>query len=107
MSASLLDNKSNIAIEVIAEKLDIDADRAVPFGLLVNELVTNAIKHAFPSGTGRIVLSATRAGGAPTFAKASEILRAVVPKSSPTTRHFRRCDSMARIASSDVESLRT
>ncbi len=62
LSASLLDNKSSIAIEVIAEALEIDADRAVPFGLLVNELATNAIKHAFPSGSGRIVLSVTRAG---------------------------------------------
>jgi two-component sensor histidine kinase len=32
--------------------LEIDPDRAVPFGLLVNELATNAIKHAFPHGTG-------------------------------------------------------
>ena len=30
--------------------LEIDPDRAVPFGLLVNELATNAIKHAFPNG---------------------------------------------------------
>jgi two-component sensor histidine kinase len=42
--------------------LEIDPDRAVPFGLLVNELATNAIKHAFPSGTGRIVLSVEQAG---------------------------------------------
>jgi len=57
MSASLLGHTSGIEIEVKAEALDIDADRAVPFGLLVNELATNAIKHAFPDGTGRVVLS--------------------------------------------------
>jgi two-component sensor histidine kinase len=62
MSASLLGNASNIDIEVKAEPLEIDPDRAVPFGLLVNELVTNAIKHAFPNGHGHIVLSVERVG---------------------------------------------
>ena len=62
MSASLLGNKSGIEIEVKAEPLEIDSDRAVPFGLLVNELATNAIKHAFPDGIGRIVLSVEQTG---------------------------------------------
>ncbi len=62
MSASLLGETSDIKIEVDAEVLDIDPDRAVPFGLLVNELTTNAIKHAFPDGAGRIVLSLKRTG---------------------------------------------
>ncbi len=62
MSASLLGNMSGITIEVKAEALDIDPDRAVPFGLLVNELATNAIKHAFPSGTGRVLLSVEQIG---------------------------------------------
>ena len=62
MSESLLDGTSGITIEVRAEALEIDAVRAVPLGLLVNELATNAIKHGFPHGTGRIVLSAERHG---------------------------------------------
>jgi PAS domain S-box-containing protein len=62
MSASLLGNTSGIKIEVKAEALYIDADRAVPFGLLVNELATNAIKHAFPHGTGRVVLCVEQVG---------------------------------------------
>jgi PAS domain S-box-containing protein len=61
LSASL-GNKSDIEIEVRAEPLEIDPHRAVPFGLLVNELATNAIKHAFPGGKGRVVLSAEQAG---------------------------------------------
>jgi PAS domain S-box-containing protein len=62
MSASLLGNSSGITIKVKAEALEIDPDRAVPFGLLVNELATNAIKHAFPDGTGTILLSVERVG---------------------------------------------
>jgi PAS domain S-box-containing protein len=62
MSASLLGNMSGIKIEVEGEKLEIDPDRAVPFGLLVNELATNAIKHAFPGGRGTIKLCVERVG---------------------------------------------
>jgi two-component sensor histidine kinase len=62
MSESLLGSRSGIKIEVKAETLEIDSARAVPFGLLVNELGTNAIKHAFPDGIGRILLSAVRIG---------------------------------------------
>jgi two-component sensor histidine kinase len=62
MSESLLGSTSGIKIEVEAEALDIDPVRAVPFGLLVNELATNAIKHAFPDGAGHILLSVERVG---------------------------------------------
>jgi len=62
MSASLIGNMSGIVIEVEGEPLEIDPDRAVPFGLLVNELTTNAIKHAFPHGTGHIMLRVEKFG---------------------------------------------
>jgi PAS domain S-box-containing protein len=62
MAASLLGAKSGIEIRIEAEALEIDSDRAVPFGLLVNELATNAIKHAFPGGAGHIVLSVEQIG---------------------------------------------
>ena len=62
MSASSLGKTSGVKIEVDAEAFDIDPDRAVPLGLLVNELTTNAIKHAFPDGTGRVTLRARRIG---------------------------------------------
>ena len=62
LSASLLETTSGITIEVKAEALDIGPNHAVPFGLLVNELATNAIKHAFPGGKGRVVLSVEQRG---------------------------------------------
>lgn len=62
VSASLLRKRSLITIEVEAEPLEIDPERAVPFGLLVNELATNSIKHAFPEGAGRVELSLRQVG---------------------------------------------
>jgi two-component sensor histidine kinase len=62
MSASLLEPESDIRIEVAAEAVEIDAHRAVPFGLAVNELGTNAIKHAFPAGSGLLKLSLAQLG---------------------------------------------
>jgi PAS domain S-box-containing protein len=62
MSASLIGAKSGIEFRVKAEPLEIDPDRAVPFGLLVNELATNSIKHAFPDGVGHVILSVEQVG---------------------------------------------
>jgi two-component sensor histidine kinase len=62
MSAALLGVLSGIKISVNAVPIEIDPDRAVPFGLLVNELATNAIKHAFPTGKGNVTLSVEKIG---------------------------------------------
>jgi two-component sensor histidine kinase len=62
LSASLLGDTSGIRIAVEAEALEIDSERAVPFGLLVNELGTNAVKHAFPEGIGLVTLAVRRIG---------------------------------------------
>jgi two-component sensor histidine kinase len=60
LHSSLIGKAADIEILVEAEALLIDPDKAVSVGLIVNELATNAIKHAFPSGSGRIFLSFER-----------------------------------------------
>ena len=63
LAASLLEPSSAVTIKVEAEAVEIDSHRAASFGLMINELGTNAIKHAFPGGAGRLVFGARQVDG--------------------------------------------
>lgn len=54
----------NVTLRVDVAPLTVDLDFAVPLGLLVTELATNALKHAFPQRPGEIsvTLGAAEAG---------------------------------------------
>jgi two-component sensor histidine kinase len=52
-----------ITLEAGSEGLALDLDRAIHVGLTVNELLTNALKHAFPPGQPGAVTVGIRAEG--------------------------------------------
>jgi two-component sensor histidine kinase len=43
----------NVKFEVTVDDVSLDIDSAIPFGLVVNELISNSLKHAFPSSLRR------------------------------------------------------
>jgi len=52
-----------ITIEYPMKELELDVDTAVPVGLIVNELLTNSLKYAFPKGKlGKISISLEEIG---------------------------------------------
>lgn len=58
LSENILDSfgvEEKIQLELAMEKLELDIDTAVPLGLIINELITNTIKYAFPDSDKGII----------------------------------------------------
>lgn len=65
LTADLLNSysiqKESIELKLDLEKICLGMDTAIPLGIIVNELVSNSLKHAFPEGTeGEILISLGR-----------------------------------------------
>jgi PAS domain S-box-containing protein len=61
LAGAALAAQRGIAVQVDAEPVEIGLDLAVPLGLILNELVSNSLKHAFPDGRrGRIQVRVVR-----------------------------------------------
>ncbi|HUI64903.1 MAG TPA: histidine kinase dimerization/phosphoacceptor domain -containing protein, partial [Bacteroidota bacterium] len=53
----------NVALHLEVDAFDLDLDKAIPLGLIINELVTNCYKYAFPAGKkGEVVVLIQRLG---------------------------------------------
>lgn len=51
-------NRSLVALHMDIDKIPLDIDTAIPLGLIMNELISNALKFAFPGGrTGTLSIS--------------------------------------------------
>ena len=48
--------KGTIDIQLDIEDINLNIDTAIPLGLIINELITNSVKHAFPQKEGTINL---------------------------------------------------
>ena len=54
---------ANIKISIHADKTILGIDAAAHCGLIVNELVSNALEHAFPDNSGEVDVTVTEADG--------------------------------------------
>lgn len=54
LCASIEQQVDNVGFDVEADEVSLSIDRAVPLGLILNETITNSVKHAFDDAGGRV-----------------------------------------------------
>lgn len=80
--------KRQIEITVAASHIALALETAVPAGLMINELVSNAFKHAFPVGSGQVRVEASRHGEHLTFTVADNGVGFAGPSSPGKEGHM-------------------
>jgi len=64
IAASMIHDRKKLTLEVVADEASAPAEVSVSLGLVVTELVINALKHAFPGDRGGHILVAYKVSGA-------------------------------------------
>jgi PAS domain S-box-containing protein len=55
--------RERVRLEIAIDKIPLDIDTAIPLGLILNELISNALKHAFFGGRSGTLSISSRTGG--------------------------------------------
>jgi two-component sensor histidine kinase len=54
---------AEVQTRIEVEEILLSVDTGIPCGLIINELLSNALKHAFPDGKGTVVVGMNRQDG--------------------------------------------
>ncbi len=82
--ASFGRSSQRIRVETRVEAIGLPLDQAVPCGLIVNELVSNALKHAFPGDrSGSVMVRLERIGGEMLLLRVSDDGAGIPPHINP------------------------
>jgi two-component system, sensor histidine kinase PdtaS len=96
IGASMIPDPQQLALTVVAPQVSVEPEVSVSLGLIVTELVINALKHAFPNGAGGKILVSYELTG-PTWTLSVTDNGVGMPKGKP--------EAMAGLGSSIVEAL--
>ena len=69
---NVFDAGNRITVFFDMDTLELDVDTAIPIGLIVNELVTNSLKYAFPNNQKGIIKIGLKKEGSQLFLKVSD-----------------------------------
>ncbi|HEY0196556.1 MAG TPA: histidine kinase dimerization/phosphoacceptor domain -containing protein, partial [Methanobacterium sp.] len=82
-------NPQRIKTQIDLEKVSVDMDKSICCGLIINELISNSLKYAFPKNEGEINLSLRRLDG-----NGLEMIIADDGVGFPENLDFRRTESL-------------
>jgi len=63
LALSYVEDPERVSVKVDTANFSLDIEEAIPCGLIINELISNALKHAFPAGRPGEIAVACHANG--------------------------------------------